>query len=64
MGGREDAYIHFYGFMAANPVELPFRQHPQQPRLQCGRAFTDLVQEQGAPVGLLETAQRAGNWRR
>jgi hypothetical protein len=34
----------------------PFLQHPQELHLEGGRGLADLVQEQGAAVGLLEQA--------
>jgi hypothetical protein len=42
--------------MAADPVELAVGQHAQQAGLQLGRHVADLVEEQGAAVGLLEAA--------
>jgi hypothetical protein len=44
--------------VAADAVELAVRQHAQQARLQVERHVADLVEEQGAAVGLLEAAAR------
>ena len=55
--GRSDhAHVYAHRGLAADPVELPFGQHPQQPRLQGGRHVADLIEEQRAPVSLLEAA--------
>ncbi len=42
--------------MAADPVELAIGQHAQQAGLGVGRHVADLIEEQGAAVGLLEAA--------
>ena len=42
--------------MAADAVEIAVGQHAQQPRLQFLRHVADLVKEQRAALGLLETA--------
>jgi uncharacterized protein YoaH (UPF0181 family) len=46
--------------VAAHAVELPVRQHAQQPRLQVERHVADLVEEERAAVGLLEAAAAHG----
>ncbi len=42
--------------MAADPVVMPVEQDAQQAGLQLGGHIADLVEEQGAALGLLETA--------
>ena len=49
--------------LAADAVELAFREHAQQPRLQRERHVADLVEEQRAAVGLLEAAAPLGRRR-
>ena len=50
--------------MPAHPIELAVGQHPQQAGLHLRRHIADLVQKQGAAIGLLEAAaslcRRAG----
>ena len=55
VGGSNHADIAFDRRMATNPVELPIRQHAQQPGLQIEGHVTDFVQEQGPALRLLET---------
>ena len=49
---------------AAEPLDLPFLEHPQQLGLQLQRQLADLVEEDGPAVGQLEAAglrgERAG----
>jgi hypothetical protein len=45
------------GVVSAHAVELPFRQHAQQARLQRRRHVADFIEEQRAAVGLLEAAE-------
>ena len=54
VGGRDDAHLDPHRGVSTHPVELLVGQHPQQPRLEIGRHVPDLVEEQGAPVRLLE----------
>src|SRR5512134_97095 len=54
VGGGDDAHVGLHGLMAAHAVEVPVRQHPQQPRLQLGRHVADLVEKERAPLRLLE----------
>jgi hypothetical protein len=64
MRGREDADIHLAGLVLAQPLDFPFLQHAQQFHLDIQRHLADLVQQQGAAVGGLETTlarrRRAG----
>ena len=56
MGGGDDAHVHLHGVVAADPVELPLGNHPQQADLAVGGHVADFVQKQGAAVGLFEAA--------
>ncbi|MNW15942.1 hypothetical protein D3C71_2146110 [compost metagenome] len=40
--------------MAADPVKLTVRQHPQQASLGVSRHVTDFIEEQGAAIGLFK----------
>ena len=59
VGGRDHPHVDPDQLAPADPEELAFGQHPQQPGLQRQRHVSDLVQEQGAAVGLLEAADVA-----
>ena len=48
--------VHLDALRAAHPLETPFLQHAQQLGLHRRRDVADLVEEQRAAVGLLETA--------
>ncbi len=52
----DDAHVDLDRRMATDTVELAVGQHPQQTRLQFGRHVADLIEEQTAAVGLLETS--------
>ena len=56
VGCRDDTHIDFDRRVAAHPVEFAVGQYAQQAGLGLGRHVTDFIQEQGAPVCLLETA--------
>ncbi len=56
VGGCDDPYIHLHRLVATYPVELAIGQDPQQPGLHIQRHVADLVEKQGAAVGLLEAA--------
>jgi len=49
---------------AADPLDLPFLQHPQQRHLRFGGQVGDFIKQNGAALRRLETAepplQRAG----
>ena len=62
VGRRDHPHVDLDRRLAADPVELAFGQHAQQPRLQRGRHVADLVEKQRAAIGLLEAAaaQRIG----
>ena len=59
VGGRDHAHVDADQFAPADAEELAFGQHAQQPRLQRQRHVADLVEEQGAAIGLLEAADVA-----
>ena len=54
--GCDDANIDLDRRVPANPVELAIGQYPQQPGLGVRRHVADLIEEQGAAIGLLKTA--------
>ena len=54
--GGNDAHVDPHRRVAADPVELAIGQHAQQAGLGVGRHVADLVEKQGAAVGLLEAA--------
>ena len=56
MSGGDDAHVDLDGRLTAHSIELAFRQHAQQPRLQGRRHVADFVEEQRAAVGLLEAS--------
>ena len=55
-----DPHIHLDRHVPADPVEFAIRQHAQQARLGIGGHVADLVQEQRAAIGLLETPATLG----
>ena len=57
---RDDPHVDLNRHVAADPIELAVGEHPEQARLELGRHVSDLVEEQRAAVGLLETAEAAG----
>jgi hypothetical protein len=60
VGGCDDPHIDdAHGHLAADPVELALGQHAQQSGLERRGHVADLVEEQGAAVGLLEAAGAA-----
>jgi len=54
--GSDDSHLDSHWHLATDTVELAFRQHPEQPRLQLRRHVTYLIQEQGAAIRLLEAS--------
>ena len=56
VGGGDDAHVDLDGAGAADALQLAFLQHAQQLGLEGGGDLADLVEEQGAAVGLLEAA--------
>jgi hypothetical protein len=50
----DDAHLGLERRVAADAVVVAIGQHAQQPRLQLGRHVADLVEKQGAALGLLE----------
>ena len=57
VGGGDDAHVDLDRALGADRVDLAFLQGAQQLDLHVQRQLADLVQEQGAAVGLLELAQ-------
>ena len=60
IGGGEETHAHFHLLRAADPAEAPRLEDGEQLGLQVDRHETDLVEEQGAPVGDLDQALAAG----
>src|SRR3569832_2224686 len=60
MRGGDDAYVDLDRRLAADAIELAVGEHAQQPRLALGRHVADLIEKQGAAVGLLEAAAARG----
>lgn len=54
VSGGDDAHIDLDRYVAAHAIELAIGQHSQQAGLCVGGHVADLVEEQGAAVGLLE----------
>ncbi len=54
--GGDQAEIDFHGFARADGVDLAVLQRAQQLHLRVHRQFADLVEEQGAAIGLDELA--------
>ena len=48
------------GMVTSHAIELAVGEHPEQARLELGRHVSNLVEEQRAAVGLLETAEAPG----
>ena len=64
VGGGDDAHVGLDRRAAADGRVLALLQHAQQARLRLHRHVADLVEEQRAALGLLETARSCGPWRR
>ena len=60
MRRRDDPHVDVNRHMAPDAIELAIGEHPEQARLEIGRHVSDLVEEQRAAVGLLETAETSG----
>src|SRR3569833_3280423 len=60
MRGGDDAYVDLDRRLAADAIELAVGEHAQQPRLALGRHVADLIEKQGAAVGLLGAAAARG----
>ena len=60
MGGREHPDIDRDLLIAPDPLDILLLQDPQQLDLRAQAQVADFIQENGAPVGLLETAHPAG----
>ena len=57
IGGRQHPHVHRNLILPAQAPDLGFFQNPQQLGLHSDGHFRDLIQEQRAPVGILETAR-------
>src|SRR5262245_2830109 len=55
--GRHDANVHGDGVVAAYALERALLQNTEQEHLSLGRQLRDLVEEERAMMGDLETAQ-------
>ena len=56
VGRGDDAHVQLYLAASAEALHALFLQHAQQLGLQSQRQFADLVEQQGAAIGLLELA--------
>ncbi len=56
VGGRDQAHIDLLRLHRANPTNLTFLQHPEQPSLSLERQFADFVEEQRSAVGGFDQA--------
>ena len=61
IGGSHHAYVDMAGDIAAQALELPLLKHAQQLHLDGCRHVANLIQEDGAGVGLLELARFGGH---
>ena len=59
VGGGEDAHVDAHRRLAADALQFLLLQHPQQLDLHRRRGLADLVEEEGAAVGLDELALAA-----
>ena len=62
--GRDNPYVDSHRHMTPDAVELAVGEHAKQACLKLCRHVADLVEEQGAPVGLFENGRPAGTGRR
>jgi len=64
VGRRDDPHVHLAIGRRPDAADLALLEHPQEPDLHRGAHLADLVEEDRAPVGLLEQtltlAGRAG----
>ena len=56
MRSGDDTHIHMHRFTPADSIERAIGKHAQQASLGVGRHIADLVEKQGAPIGLFEPA--------
>lgn len=54
VGGRDDSNIHPHRLRVSHSLEFLFLEDPQEAQLHPRRNVADLVEEKGAPVGLLK----------
>ena len=60
VGGGDDAHIHLDRGEATDTIELAVGQDPQQAGLEFRRHVADLIEEEGAAIGLLEAPLAPG----
>src|SRR5947208_990725 len=60
MGGRQHADVHRNRFLAAETLDAALLQYAHQLNLRARGHIADLVKEEGAVSGLLETPDAAG----
>ena len=60
VGGRQHPQLQRDGGAAAQAFDLALLQYPQQFRLQAERHFGDLIQQQGAALGLFKLSRVRG----
>ena len=59
IGRRHHAHVDIDGARAAQSLELPFLEHPQEFWLQLGRQIADLVEKERSSMRVLESAYLA-----
>ena len=59
VGGADDPHIGVDGLIAAQPLKLPFLEKTQELDLEGRGKLADLVEKEGAAVGLFEPADPA-----
>ena len=60
MRGDDHPDIHFHGTAAADALYFPFFENAQKLGLHAQRHVADLIEKQGASIGLLEFSNVAG----
>src|SRR3989338_5629396 len=56
IGSGDNPHVHAERLSAADPLELPLLEEPEELGLDLWRDVSDLVEEDGPPVGHLELA--------
>ncbi len=54
VGGRDDTHIRLDRLASADPQDLSLLQETEQQHLQIGRHVSDLVEKQGAVLGVFD----------
>src|SRR5690606_6552201 len=60
MRGRDHPHVKLYNLIAAHPGYLALLKYPEEFGLQTGVHIADLIEEEGAAVGLFEFADASG----